>query len=55
MCYLAICPEKKFGIWLMLLSASLLLLAAMFPRGRFNSAAAPASNTSAEPPVTPAE
>jgi hypothetical protein len=55
MCYLAICPEKKLGIWLMLLSASLLLLAAMFPRGRFNSAAAPASNTSAEPPVAPTE
>lgn len=55
MCYLAICPEKKFGIWLMLLSASLLLLAAMFPRGRFSTPAPAAPGASPAPPATPAE
>jgi hypothetical protein len=55
MCYLAICPEKKLGIWLMLLSAALLLVASMFPRGRFNTSTPPAAETSPEQPAAPAE
>lgn len=55
MCYVAICPEKKAGIWLMLLSAALLLLASMFPRGRFSAAAPTASSDIPEPPAARAE
>ncbi len=57
MCYLAICPEKKLGIWLMLGCAALLLMAAMFPRGRFNmvNTAVPMPDTNPEPGAEPAK
>jgi hypothetical protein len=55
MCYVAICPEKKIGIWLMLFSVALLLLAAMFPRGRFTTANTTATTTGTEEPAAPAE
>lgn len=32
-CYHAICPEKQIGLFLMLLSVSLLMLSAVFPSG----------------------
>ena len=32
-CYLGYCPEKKIGLFLMLISTILLLVAAMFPAG----------------------
>lgn len=33
-CYRGICPEKQFGIWLMLVSTLLMLAASLMPRGR---------------------
>ena len=33
-CYLGVCPEKKYGIFLMLLSVTGLLWATLFPKGK---------------------
>ena len=30
-CYKAICPEKKIGLWLMLMSSAIMMLMAFFP------------------------
>lgn len=42
-CYLGYCPEKKMGLFLMLLSTIFLLIAAMFPAGRIMMGAIPAN------------
>jgi len=36
-CYKAICPEKKIGLWLMIIASGLMLLMAIFPDTKLNS------------------
>ncbi len=33
-CYRGICPDKHFGIWLMLISSFAMMLAAVLPKGK---------------------
>lgn len=42
-CYLGYCPEKKTGLFLMLISTIFLLIAAMFPAGKIMMGAIPAT------------
>jgi hypothetical protein len=42
-CYGGYCPEKRIGIWLMMLSVIFLFLAAIFPQGKVNAQRAEAS------------
>jgi hypothetical protein len=44
-CYQGYCPEKKIGLFLMLISTILLMMAAMFPAGEIKQPAALNSNS----------
>jgi hypothetical protein len=44
-CYQGYCPEKKFGLFLMLICTFFLLAAAMFPAGDINQLPAAESNS----------
>jgi hypothetical protein len=47
-CYAGTCPEKRAGIWLMLLSTLLLMVLSMFPEGQL-----PAEKKEDQPAVQP--
>ena len=35
-CYLGYCPEKKTGLWLMIISSFIVFIASLFPDGKVN-------------------
>jgi hypothetical protein len=48
-CYLGYCPEKKTGLFLMLVSTIILLLAAMFPAGELKEQTTVSTASEADP------
>jgi hypothetical protein len=48
-CYQGYCPEKKAGLFLMVIAASLLLLASLFPKGKLKKETSPAEGPQGAP------